>query len=475
MNKTRLITATIFLFLVSCTQTGPSTLSSASVSPTIISTTTPLPLSTPTMPPLEISTAPPAEPTLSPTPTLRNSNSFAAGLSEDGRFLAFTSWDNQLVGGDTNGTPDAFVYDRETGVIARVSVTNNGEELQGGNIARAISADGNFVLFSSDAGGAAAFGSDLPGALLLHNRQSGQTELLNLDSGTPNQQYYGVQGQLSADGRFVVIEAVTYGMLDRDEWNVFLIDRQTGQQKKLSQSPDQSPANGNSNTTAMTPDGRWIAFLSQASNLTPDDQPCTDTLLHCADIFVYDTTTGSLKRIPVGFGMTLGAAADRLSFSADGRWLAYNAANDQSQFQVSIYDMQTGQIESVCTTGLEGCSGHTPALSSNGNWLAFATNQVFVQNRQTGQMQQISVSSTGQPADDPSGYITLQSEGFGSDVVISGDGKWVAFTSQAANLLPDGVQKRICSLPGWGEFPCYDLFFHNRETGETRWVNIPQP
>ncbi len=475
MRITKLMIIMILFFLYACTPTEPVKLPSQGSLSTVISTITQTPLSTPTTPSPQLPSASPTKSTLSPTPALRNLNSFAGGLSEDGRFLAFTSWDDQLVTGDTNRTPDAFVYDRETKTIERVSVTSSGEELQGMNIARAISADGNIVLFSSDSGGVAAFGSKLPGGILLHNRQSGQTQILNLTSNTPNQQYYGVQGKLSADGRFVVVEAVTFGMLDRDEWNVFLLDRKSGQQKKLSQAPDQSRANGNSNTTAITPDGRWIAFLSQASNLTTDDQPCTETLLKCADIFVYETTTGNLKRIPVGFGMTLGAPGDRLSFSADGRWLAYNAVNDSSQFQVNVYDMQTRQVKSVCTTGLEGCSGHTPALSSDGNWLAFATNQVFVQNRHTGQIQQVSVSSNGQPADNPSGYITLQTEGFGSDVVISGNGKWVAFTSQAANLLPDRKNKRTCSLPVWGEFPCYDLFLHNLESGETQWVNIPQP
>jgi hypothetical protein len=87
----------------------------------------------------------------------------------------------------------------------------------------------------------------------------------------------------------------------------------------------------------------------------------------------------------------------------------------------------------------------------------------------------MSVSSSGQPANGPSGINTLQGEGFSTDVFLSADGQWLAFSSQAANLLPDGMQKQSCTLFLDNAYPCYDLFLHNRESGETIWVNNKQP
>jgi Tol biopolymer transport system component len=403
--------------------------------------------------------------------------STAAGITADGRFLAFTSWNDHLVPDDTNGMPDAFVYDRETGAIERVSVTSDGKQLPGWTLAIFISADGRYALFRSDKRSVRLFDSQLTDGLFLHDRQTGQTELLQLDPDDKIFDYNAGNGKISADGRFVVLEVSTmtpvYGR--SDIWNVYLLDRRTNQVKRISQAPDGSPADGNSNTTAMTPDGRWIAFLSQASNLAPGDQPCTNPIWRCADLFVYDRVKAKLERIPVGFGMGMGGPGDRLSISANGRWIAYNDMDDQFQFQVKVYDRETRQVETGCADDQGKCDGYGPSLSADGRWLAFANQQVFLKDRQTGQIRQMSVSGSGQPADGPSGINTLQGEGFSNDVFLSADGQWLAFSSQAANLLPAGVQKQSCTLFFDNPYPCYDLFLHNRESGETIWVNNKQP
>ncbi len=435
-------------------------LPSSTVRPT--ATITPDPTKTP---------APPSQtPTTALTQSADNNISFAAGMSTEGRFVAFTSYNDRLVPDDTNGMPDAFVFDRETRTIERVSVTSNGEELPGWTFASSISADGRFVLFTSDSRTMPLFDSNLPGGLFLHDRHTGQTELLGKELGYGMTDYTIMNGKISADGRFVIMEVVNI------HWSVFLLDRQTNVVKRLSEAPDGDPANGDSTTTAMTPDGRWIAFLSQASNLAPDDDPCSmGERWQCADLFVYDRVNAKLERIPVGFGMCLGCPADRLAISADGRWIAYNDMDDQNRFLVRVYDRQTQQTKTVCADNEGNCSGHTPAISADGRWLAFAAQQVFVQEQQTGQIQQVSITQDGQPADDVSGMINLQGEGFSSDVQISGDGQWIAFSSVASNLLPEGVEKQSCTLFLDRPYPCFDLFMKHRESGEIIWINTQQP
>jgi hypothetical protein len=83
--------------------------------------------------------------------------SFTAGISANGRFVAFTSQATNLVPGDTNDRQDAFVYDRRTGHTQRVSVSSSGAQAKpgknpdGGSAALDLSANSRYVLFRSDA------------------------------------------------------------------------------------------------------------------------------------------------------------------------------------------------------------------------------------------------------------------------------------------------------------------------------------
>ena len=79
------------------------------------------------------------------------SDSFDPAISADGRFVAFSSDATNLVPGDTNGTADVFVRDRQTGTTRRVSVGPGGAQGNGDSVDPALSADGRFVAFESDA------------------------------------------------------------------------------------------------------------------------------------------------------------------------------------------------------------------------------------------------------------------------------------------------------------------------------------
>lgn len=78
-----------------------------------------------------------------------NSSSFKLAISANGRYVAFESFANNLVPGDTNGELDIFVHDLETGKTEIVSVANNGAPANGKSIQPAISADGRYVAFAS--------------------------------------------------------------------------------------------------------------------------------------------------------------------------------------------------------------------------------------------------------------------------------------------------------------------------------------
>ena len=130
------------------------------------------------------------------------------GLSANGRFLVFDS-DGPLVAGDTNGTYDVFVRDRQTGALTRVSVATSGAQGNSYSTWPAISANGRHVVFQS---GASNFDpTDTNGRMDLFVR--------DLDTGVTSRVTVGPSGEqvcncwplpvgrLSADGRFVLFAA----------------------------------------------------------------------------------------------------------------------------------------------------------------------------------------------------------------------------------------------------------------------------
>ena len=83
--------------------------------------------------------------------TQGNGESFAPSVSSDGRYVAFYSDASNLVPGDSNGTNDVFVVDRQTDMIERVSMAADGTQGNGSSIGGSISADGRYVGLTSEA------------------------------------------------------------------------------------------------------------------------------------------------------------------------------------------------------------------------------------------------------------------------------------------------------------------------------------
>ena len=89
--------------------------------------------------------------------------------------MAFASSASNLVGSDTNGAADAFVLDRQTGQITRVSVASDGTEANSGSSDPTLSADGRFVVFRSNASNLVAGDTNGLVDVFVHDRQTGQT------------------------------------------------------------------------------------------------------------------------------------------------------------------------------------------------------------------------------------------------------------------------------------------------------------
>jgi Tol biopolymer transport system component len=128
-------------------------------------------------------------------------------ISADGRFVAFPSDATNLVRGDTNGTTDIFVRDRLTGTTERVSVSSSGGQSDGFSEGPALSADGRFVAFHSSASNLVPGDDNFSDDVFVRDRLNGTTEIVSINNSGEEGNSLSFRPDLSADGRFVAFSS----------------------------------------------------------------------------------------------------------------------------------------------------------------------------------------------------------------------------------------------------------------------------
>jgi Tol biopolymer transport system component len=378
--------------------------------------------------------------------TQANGGSFNTAISGDGRYVAFGSGADNLVPGDTNGIHDVFVHDRDTGGMERVSVAGDGTQANYGSDAPAVSADGRYVAFESFADNLVPGDTNGTYDVFVHDRVSGSTERVSVAGDGTQANHYSSAPAISADGRYVAFGSFASNLVPgdtNDSGDVFVRDRVTGSTERASVAGAGIPGqNGNSRDPAISGDGRYVAFESSAGNLVPNDINFTE------DVFVRDRVAGSTARVSFpGAGREADAGSGAAAISADGRHVAFHSyasnmvPNDTNRTtDVFVHDRVTGTIERVSVAG-DGTQanngGAGPAISADGRHVAFisyASNlvpgdtngrgDVFVRDRVTGTTERVSVANDGGQANDHSSWAA-----------ISADGRNVAFGSGASNLV----------------------------------------
>jgi len=313
-------------------------------------------------------------------------------ISADGRYVAFESGATTLVLGDTNGSTDVFVRDRVAGTTERVSVDGAGGQAHGDSSSPSISADGRYVAFLS-------FASDLvPGDTNAHydvfvrDWVAGTTERVSVATGGLQADHSSLHLAISADGRCVAFVSLASNLVPGDtngDWDVFVRDLAAGTTERVSVATDGAQTTGADayvSPISLSADGRFVQYASDASDLVPND---TNAL---RDVFLRDRFAGTTERVSLtsGEGQAWGSDCFAGSLSADGRFVAFYS-----------------QSASV--------------IPGDTNW----TTDPFVRDRELGVTERAGVASNGAEADAAGGY----------EVSISADGRWLAFLSEASNLV----------------------------------------
>jgi Tol biopolymer transport system component len=370
-------------------------------------------------------------------------------VSSTGRYVAFTSRASTLVKGDTNRVSDIFLRDRQQAKTTRISIGTNGAQANAASGDPSLSANGRYVAFSSFASNLVSGDTNQSSDIFVRDRSTGTTSRVSLATG--GSQADGASGQpsISNDGRYVAFFSVASNLVAGDTSNVevYIRDRQSGTTTRVSVGPNGIPANGDSSQPAISGNGRYVAFISRATNLGGMN---SGAFLR---VFLRDRQTGTTSLVSVN---SLGEAANgpalEPSVSADGRFVAFasGASNlapgdTSSDTQIYVRDRLLGLTTrvSVNSSGVPtiGLRSSDPSISADGRHVAFSslgdglvpndTNgslDVFLHDRETGATTRVSVDSSGNQA-----QFFEQS----SRPSISGDGRIVVFTSDASHFVAD--------------------------------------
>jgi len=295
--------------------------------------------------------------------------------------VAFDSYADNLVSGDTNSTGDVFVHDRQTGQTARVSIASDGSQGTSSSESSSISADGRYVSFHTDADNLVSGDTNDSDDVFVHDRQTGTITRVSVASDGGQGDHNSWSASISGDGFFVAFVSDATNLVNGDtnsESDIFVHDRQTGETTLVSVASDGTQENSSSRYPSLSADGRYVVFDSGADNLVSGD---TNSAL---DVFVHDRQTGETTRISVASDGSQGISSSSYpSISADGRYVAFESWADNlvsgdtnGTGDVFVHDRLTGLTERVSLTSggsQVNYNSWSPSITANGGFVAFAS------------------------------------------------------------------------------------------------------
>lgn len=334
-------------------------------------------------------------------------------LSGSGQYAVFECAADNLVPGDTNGSADIYLRDRDAGTTTRVSVSSTGAQANDHSLRPSISTYGTWVAFDSAADNLVPGDRNGVRDVFAHNRRTGKTKLVSVDQRGRPASRRSFTATVVADGpKIVFVSRARLSPQDTDRRDdVYLHSARTGRTQLLTSG--QNPLVGDEDvqqiSVAVKSDGLRIGFLT-ARPLVPADRN------RHRDAYWYDAETREYRLVSANLDGRSAAGrpgASQMMLSPDGVRVAFTS---------SVNDLVVDD--------------------------RFPGADVFVRNVRAGTTRLVSVDALGGPANGPSRAAGIHR-----------DGRYVAFSSMATNLDP-------------GDDPATeDVFVRDLSTGTTRWAS----
>ena len=365
-------------------------------------------------------------------------------VSADGRYVVFESDATNLVPSDGNGFRDVFLRDRALGTTIRVSEAWGGGDAWGESRYPSISEDGRWVAFSSDAPNLVIDDTNGFQDVFVFDRQTGLLSRVSLgwggeadgDSRTPS---------LSGAGRHIAFRSGATNMVPGTVVKIYVRDLVTGVNVAASVTSDGQPEDGGSWYPHISSDGRYVKFISNSTNLVPFDNNGVN------DAFMRDLDLGMTLMVGVNFNGEAGNSnSGGFGICGDGRFAGIfsNASDllppgeDTNGFQDAfVRDLELGVTErvSLSSSGEQGNANSGPAtLDGSGRYAAFLSDasnlvdddgngatDIFGRDRAAGMTTLLTITEAG-----------VQADGNCTSPTLSADGRFVVFNSTATNLVP---------------------------------------
>ena len=366
-------------------------------------------------------------------------------ITPDGRYVVFESVATNMVAGDTNAKKDIFRKDLATGETVRCSTGSSGTEGDNDSFNPSLSADGRYVAFDSDADNLVPDDTNVKRDVFRKDLTTGNTVRCSTDPSGAQGPNESANNAISSNGRYVVFASSSNNLVAGDingYHEVFRKDLDTGEIVLCATDSAGVQGNNYSNYPCVSPDGRYVAFEAESSNLVTGDTNGN------SDIFRKDFVTGETVRCSTG---SSGNQANSYSFnpslSADGRYAAFRSyatnlvsIDTNVSYDVFRKDLNTGEVIN-CSTSTAGtqAQGHSenPGMDSTGRYVVFNSgaslassyagkNTVYVKDVATLVVSACSTTDT-----------SVSGDGNSVTPSISSGGTYVVFASQASNLVSD--------------------------------------
>jgi len=370
--------------------------------------------------------------------------SFAPSITPDGRYVVFESDASNIVEGDTNGCRDVFVRDLQENITKRVSIASDGSEGNYDSLSGSISADGKMVAFMSFADNLVTDDNNGRSDIFVHNMETGVTQRVSIASDGTEADSNSASPFVSADGKVIAFmsRANNLSAKDNTNWDVFVHDMKTGATDQVSVTSNGIGGNNPSINAALSADGQIVVFHSFADNLV--DGLNKNPRLNLGNTFAHERRTGITERISPSGNNSHNFIPNTPSITADGQYVAY--ASDlrvQSSQSVFVFDRDTDENE---LTSYER-RGFRPNdnvgysnISYNGRFVTYASRASNLVDGDTNDRRDIFVTDrrTGMIE-----RVSVHRSGRESEVgvlgksSISADGRTIVFDSLARDLVRD--------------------------------------